>query len=385
MAAMNLSLYIHIPFCVKKCFYCDFASVSDSPGTHEEYISSVLREMEFCSHEMPESLVAQTLYMGGGTPSLLHPKLVGKLIEAALKNYNLAATAEITLEANPGTVTAESFAGYRSAGVNRLSIGIQSLDDSMLSLLGRAHSAQQARNALSMARSAGFDNIGIDLIHSLPGQTLEHWQRTLHDAVALGADHISAYGLTVEEGTPFSGMLDRNEISLPGNDDSAAMYEAAMTMLEASGYEHYEIANFARPGFRSRHNQVYWQRGNYLGFGAAAHSFLREPGFGQRWSNPSGIADYCSLFSLPQPLPKLSHELLAQTDAMSEAIFLGLRLLEGIAPERFREAFGMSIENAFPGVVERQIARGLLQYNDGRISLSRKGVLLANQVFTDFV
>jgi oxygen-independent coproporphyrinogen-3 oxidase len=338
--------------------------------------------MEFRSQRLTEPPSAKTLYIGGGTPSLLHPQLVESLVESSRRLYILEDNAEITLEANPGTVTAESLAGYRSAGINRLSIGVQSLDDSILALLGRIHSAEQAREAVSLARTAGFDNIGIDLIHSLPEQTLDHWKRTLSDAISLGPDHISSYGLSIEDGTPFSEMADRDEISLPGNDESAAMYEETMSALASAGFEHYEIANFAQSGKRSRHNQVYWRRGNYLGFGAGAHSFLREPGFGQRWSSTAGVEEYCRTCSAI--LQDETSEILSKHDAMGEFIFLGLRLLEGVHPEQFRAEFGLSMEEAFPGVLERHIANGLLLKKGGDIFLSRKGILLANQVFTDF-
>jgi oxygen-independent coproporphyrinogen-3 oxidase len=309
--------------------------------------------------------------------------LVKHLITTGRRLYNLADDAEITLETNPGTVTAESLAGYRSAGVNRLSIGVQSLDDRVLTLLGRIHTAKQAIEAVSLAKTAGFDNIGIDLIHSLPGQTMDHWRQTLQTAVAFCPDHISAYGLTIEEGTPFADMMDSCEISIPGNDESAAMYEEAMSILPSSGYEHYEIANFARPGKRSRHNQVYWRRGNYLGFGSGAHSFLRKPGFGQRWSNPSGVAEYCS--ACPFTITTETHEHLSKQDAMGEALFLGFRLLEGVNLVGFKDEFGVSNEEAFPGVVGRHLSNGLLVYHDSRICLTGKGVLLANQLFADFV
>ncbi|GAM08538.1 oxygen-independent coproporphyrinogen-III oxidase-like protein YqeR [Geobacter sp. OR-1] len=380
--SVNLSLYIHIPFCVRKCLYCDFAS-SELPGvTHEEYVAAVVREMESRAKDLPEPAKTETMYIGGGTPSLLAPQLVEQLISAAQNHYHLAADAEITLEANPGTVTAESLAGYRSAGVNRLSIGVQSMDDAMLAILGRIHTAQQAREAVAIARQAGFDNIGIDLIHSLPGQTLDHWEQTLHDALALAPEHISVYGLTIEDGTPFAAMAESGEIALPAGDDSATMFEMAIALLPASSYEHYEIANFARPGRRSRHNQVYWRRGNYLGFGASAHSFLRAPGFGKRWSNTPDIGEFCRAGSSPHTGEDVEH--LTKQDAMGESLFLGLRMLEGIDPEDFRNEYGESIDEAFPGVLDRHTGNGLLHKIGPRIALTGRGILLANLVFADF-
>ncbi|MBT0665030.1 radical SAM family heme chaperone HemW [Geobacter pelophilus] len=379
---MNLSLYLHIPFCLRKCLYCDFASQDNATVTHEDYIVAVVREMESQAKDLPELPRTETVYLGGGTPSLLAPQLIKQLVATANSHYHLVAEAEITLEVNPGTVTEESLAGYRAAGINRLSIGVQSLDDVMLAMLGRIHTAQQARAAVEMARKAGFNNIGIDLIHSLPGQTPAHWQQTLREALALGADHLSIYGLTIEEGTPFARMEEQGELPLPDNDESAEMFEQAISLLASAGYEHYEVANFARPGRRSRHNQVYWRRGNYLGFGAGAHSFLCKPDFGKRWSNPPGIEEYCLSSSSPKFSEAAEH--LTQQDAMGEAMFLGLRMIEGVDPEVFRTEFGISIMEAFPGVVERHLANGLLLLKNSRIALTAQGVLLANLVFADF-
>lgn len=380
---MNLSLYIHIPFCVRKCLYCDFNSYSGYTVTHDEYVAAVIAEMEYRARQLPEPPSTETLYFGGGTPSLLRPQLVERLIAVARLQFNLAPDAEITLEANPGTITPETLAGYRAAGVNRLSIGVQSLDDAMLTKLGRVHTAEQARVAFFSARVAGFENIGIDLIHSLPGQSLEHWRNTLEEALSLGPDHISGYGLTIEEGTPLVGMVDRNEIEIPGSDQSAEMYEDSISLLVASGYEHYEIANFARPGMRSRHNQVYWRRGSYLGFGAGAHSFLRGPEFGTRCSNHGGIESYCG--SIPDGTDPVTLIHLSRQDSMEEFFFLGLRMLDGVDTDVFMGEFGISPEAVFPGVIDRQVASGLLQKQETRLSLTAKGVLLANQVFSAFV
>lgn len=381
---MRLSLYVHIPFCTRKCRYCDFASLAGSSIPPEEYVAAMLREMALRRQSFPRQPETATLYIGGGTPSLLAPHLIGSLIDAAAEHYALSATAEITLEANPGTVTMESLAGYRSAGVNRLSLGVQSLDDGLLEMLGRFHSAAEARQAVSMARAAGFDNLGIDLIHSLPGQSLTAWELTLAEAVALGPEHISAYGLSIEEGTPFHAMMEQGELELPPEETAARMLETTMERLPAAGYAQYEIANFSRPGRQSRHNRVYWQRGNYLGIGAAAHSFLRAPLFGRRWNNPSLPQDYLHALAAGN-LPDEQVMLLSRRDAMGEAVFLGLRLLEGIDPAAFADEFGESLETAYPGVLKRHIADGLLQETDGRINLTKRGLLLANRVFASFV
>ncbi len=377
-----LSLYLHIPFCVQKCHYCDFNSVAVASLSLEEYTDLLIREMALRSATLDPPVTATTLYLGGGTPSLLAPELVARLIEAAAHHFRLTA-AEVTLEANPGTVTAENLAGYRSAGVNRLSLGVQSLDDRFLALLGRVHTAAEARQAVALARRAGFDNLGIDLIHSLPGQSLAQWQGTLREAVALGPEHVSAYGLSIEEGTPFAASLACGELNLPDEEESVRMIETTLETLAAAGFEPYEIANFARPGQRSRHNQVYWQRGSYLGFGAGAHSFLAGR-WGVRWHNPSELTAYQGTIAAGFPA-ELDRTVLTEQEARSEFMFLGLRLLEGVSDAAFRAAFGLGLAEAWPTEIDAQIAAGLLERDKDRLRLTRPGLLLSNRVFAAFV
>ncbi len=378
------ALYIHIPFCVRKCLYCAFTSTDDAPLVTEEYVALILREMEVRAGVLAHPLYATTLYMGGGTPSLLEPSLVGSIIESASRWFKLDPLAEITLEANPGTVTAASLAGYRAAGVNRLSLGVQSFDDRMLARLGRVHTAREAREAFVMARRAGFDNIGIDLIHGLPGQDINHWREQLRVAVELRPEHISAYGLTVEEGTPFARLENQGVLALPEEEDAAAMFEETAELLAPAGYGQYEIANFALPGRRSRHNQVYWCRGNYLGFGAGAHSFLREPYPGIRWRNPDDLGAYgCSLAE--GVLPETDRTPLAEKDAMAEWLFLGLRMLEGVEEEQFRAEFGAPLAEVHGAAIERLCEAGLLVREGEHLRLTRRGVILSNRVFAAFL
>jgi oxygen-independent coproporphyrinogen-3 oxidase len=376
------SIYLHIPYCVKKCSYCDFTSYASSSLTLGEYTELLSLEMTHLAPLFPQ-LSFTTLYFGGGTPSLLPPEQVAFLIEKVRSCFCLAEDAEVTLEANPGTVTMESLQGYRSAGVNRLSIGVQSLRDRDLTILGRIHTANEARCTVQQARSAGFSNIGIDLMHSLPGQSMADWENTLHEAVNLNLQHISAYGLSVEADTPLAEIVERGDLQLPDEDLAAAMFELTTEALESAGFEHYEISNFARPGCRSRHNQVYWQRGNYLGLGAGAHSFVRQPGFGRRWENPPGLQEYGEY--LQSPLPKCAGETVSRAAAMSEFFFLGLRLLEGVDLGRFRAEFGIEAAEAFPGVIERFVGNRFLLASGDTIRLSRKGLLLANRVLCEFV
>ncbi|HEX8960063.1 MAG TPA: radical SAM family heme chaperone HemW [Geobacteraceae bacterium] len=382
--AMRTSLYIHFPFCLKKCLYCDFNSLAGSRIAAEEYVAALVREMGLRAEKIGRPVSALTLYLGGGTPSLMEPALVAKLVDAAAQQYGLAADAEVTIEANPGTLTPAKLAGYRFAGVNRLSLGVQSFDDAMLALLGRVHTAREALDSLAAARNEGFANVGVDLIHSLPGETPEMWGKELSRAAELEPEHVSAYGLTVEEGTPFHLLQGKGLLPLPSDEEGEEMFRLTGEILGQAGYEQYEISNFARPGFRSRHNQVYWQRGSYVGFGAGAHSFLRSPGWGVRWRNvlsPEAYLDAVSRATLPEEdLTPLTHR-----DAMAEFFFLGLRMLEGVDLWAFRREFGLTAEEAYPGVMAWLMTAGLAEVRDGCARLTRRGLPLANQVFMRFV
>jgi oxygen-independent coproporphyrinogen-3 oxidase len=379
---MTGSLYLHIPFCRRKCTYCDFVSYEASPVSPSRYVQLLQRELADVARRFPLAGVP-TVYFGGGTPSLLSPPLVGDLLDTCGACFPIEVDAEVTLEVNPGTVTPASLAGYRQAGVNRLSIGIQSLDQRELELLGRIHSASQGRSTVRDARRAGFDNVSVDLMHSLPGQTLARWKETLEQAIALEPEHISAYGLTLEEGTPLTERLARGEIASPDPELAADMLELTIDLLVSAGYGQYEISNFALPGRRSRHNQVYWRRGTYLGIGAGAHSFVAEPGYGLRWENPADLQKYAA--DVPYSLFDRLLQPLSRDDAMAEFFFLGLRLCEGIDLALFADSFGVTAGEAFPGVIERHCADGLLVREGEKLRFSRRGMMLANRVLADFV
>ena len=345
---------------------------------------AVVREMELRRATFTDTVIAPTLYIGGGTPSILYPPLVARLVEAAARHYGLTADAEITLEANPGTVTRDKLVGYRSAGVNRLSLGVQSFHDPLLARLGRIHTAGEAVAAFAVARDAGFANIGIDLIHSLPGENLALWQADLSRAVALAPEHISAYGLTIEAGTPFHVLERGGELVLPEEEEAAGMFEQTAEVFRRAGYEHYEISNFARTGRRSRHNQVYWRRESYLGFGAGAHSFLATPSFGSRWHNPEQPELYLQAIGSGL-LPQEELSAMTEREAMAETLFLGLRMLEGVDGERFRQVFGVTLEEAYSAELHRLLTDALLEWREGRLRLTRRGLLMANQVFVRFL
>jgi len=379
---VKTSLYLHIPFCIRKCSYCDFTSFAEPAISPANYVELLLTELRLRSRS-PEQHDVATLYFGGGTPSLLSSAQIGCLLDAIRNHYTVAQDAETTLEANPGTVTPASLEGYLAAGVNRLSIGMQSLDDRQLKILGRIHSAADARTAFKSARTAGFANISIDLMHGLPRQTLAAWQDTLQEAVTMKPEHISVYGLSIEEGTPFARLAEQGALQLPEEELAAAMLELTAAALSSAGYEHYEISNFALPGCRSRHNQVYWQRGNYLGFGAGAHSFLNAPGYGKRWENPATLAEYAATVGNKKVADR--GVALTEKEAMAEFMFLGLRLLAGVDKEEFFRQFGRELEEAFPKVVGIFCERGLLQEQGSMLRLTSQGLLLANLVMQEFV
>lgn len=381
---MRTGLYIHYPFCLKKCLYCDFNSTASSLFKPQEYVSLLLDEMELRRRALPGAVSAPTLYLGGGTPSLMGPELVGRLIDAAARLFGLESGAEVTLEANPGTVTAEKLAGYRAAGVNRLSLGIQSFEDRLLSALGRVHTAREAVDAFEAARRAGFYNISIDLMHSLPEQSLTRWREALAKGISLSAEHVSAYALSVEEETPFAGLFAAGKLPLPGEEEAARMFEATCELLSRAGYLHYEISNFARPGRASRHNSAYWSRESYLGFGAGAHSLLNLDGAGRRWKNACELPAYAEALGRGS-IPERETEILTVDDAVSECFFLGLRMLDGLDLSRLESIYGREPLARHLAEAERLIAVGTLIREANTIRLHPGAVILANNVFSRFL
>ncbi|GFO65927.1 radical SAM family heme chaperone HemW [Geomonas paludis] len=381
---MQAGLYIHFPFCLKKCLYCDFNSTAWSGDELDGYVELLLREMELRRQALPEPVQAPTLYLGGGTPSLMAPELVGRLIDQAALRFGLEQDAEVTLEANPGTLTPERLAGYRAAGVNRLSLGIQSFEERLLKTLGRVHTVPQALAAFEQARRAGFDNISIDLMHSLPGQSLDDWRAALAQGIALAPEHVSAYALSVEEGTPFEQLYQHGELVLPGEEEAARMFEATAEMLTGAGYLHYEISNFGLPGRFSRHNQSYWSRASYLGFGSGAHSFWNPDGLGRRWNNAADLDGYRAAIDAGL-LPERDEVLLSLEDAVAESFFLGLRVLTGLELAPLEERFGADALAGQLAEVERLLQAGLLVADGKRIRLADSSVIIANSIFSRFL
>lgn len=377
---MFTRLYLHTPFCLCKCGYCAFNSQKTAGADLDGYVELLLSEMQLFTTSARK---LDSIYFGGGTPSLLKAGQLERLIQRADALFGLTINCEITLETNPGTVDLANLTAFKNAGVNRLSLGVQSFDDNFLEILGRPHNADQARYAFDDARKAGFVNIGIDLMNSLPSQKLREWETDLQQAIQLFPEHISVYGLTVEEGTPFYQRYPEGSPEIPDEDLSADMFEIADDLLTAGGYEHYEIANYSRPGYRSRHNSGYWQRDGCLGLGVGAHSFFRD-GNGVRVSNACSLKEYSDALR-DGCLPVFEKHRLSTDDAMGEYIFLGLRLAEGIKLSAFEREFGRSFLEIYGNISGKLDQAGLLTQEEDSLRLTRRGMLLSNQVFSRFV
>lgn len=375
-------IYCHIPFCIKKCSYCAFFSVQFDAEAMETYCNSLCRHISM-SAALYQCKPIDSIYFGGGTPSLLTFQQLSKILSSISAHYPLANNTEITLEANPGTVTRQTLSDFRSCGVNRLSLGVQSFHNKHLKNLGRIHTVEQSLETIDSARRVGFDNLGIDLIHGLQNQSLTDWKQELEYAVDLGSEHLSIYGLTIEEETPFALRYGGKEEELPDDELSADMYELAHEFLSQSGYEHYEIANYAVPGHASRHNSGYWMRDGYLGIGAGAHSFLAQ-GYGVRFSNVADIKKYQQVID-ENKLPQKDYVQLKKEDAMEEFMFLGLRLSGGISFKSFAQQFGCEIMDMYTNEIKRLDDAKLLNVSNEGIKLSLKGMLLSNQVFACFI
>jgi oxygen-independent coproporphyrinogen-3 oxidase len=362
-------LYIHIPFCRSRCSYCDFATGLYESKLADRYVTALLREID-------ASPVAgahvDTIYFGGGTPSLLAPAQLDQILLALREKFDANPGSEITIEINPGSVTLEKLRDFRSLGINRASFGAQTFDDRELAKLGRSHTAADARRTFADLRTAGFADISFDLIAGLPGQTLEGWQRNVDEALALQPEHLSFYLLEVHSGTPLAEHIQRGLQPVPDEDLAAVMYERMLERAAAANYEHYEISNLCRPGFQSRHNTKYWTGAPYFGFGCSAHSYDGET---RRWSNHRDVLKYVE--SVEQGFSPISEEqILTESDVKAESLFLGLRLMRGVSRDLCKD---------YETDLERFREAGLLELDGDFIRLTRNGALLSNEVFSAFV
>lgn len=386
----GIGVYIHIPFCASKCPYCDFSSaaVADPSKIEQGYTGCVIRELEsFASNGLaPASRVLESVYIGGGTPSLFSPKSIARIIGSVKAAFTPAPDCEVTIEANPDSVDGPRLEGYLKAGANRLSLGFQSLDDDELKTLGRVHTADKAVLGFAAARTAGFANIGADLIFGIPGQSGASFGASLSRLVGLGPEHVSVYGLTYEEGTPMAGVKEAGGFDgrLPTDEVEEAMYRLAEEKLAKGGYVHYEVSNWALPSFESRHNSRYWLGGEYLGLGSGAHSYMRTPPWGVRWWNEASVERYSAQI-MRGGSARAFTEKLGRREAMVESLMLGLRMLnKGVEARPFRRSFGLLPAEAFPRCVDL-ISQNLLLLRGDDLLLTDKGVLLSDSVFVELV
>jgi oxygen-independent coproporphyrinogen-3 oxidase len=373
---MSLGLYVHIPFCSAICNYCNFNRGLFDAALKDQYVVALRREIA----AKGDGSAADTIFFGGGTPSLLEPSDIAAIISACRSAFDVAADAEITLEANPETVTPERLAGFRADSVNRLSFGVQSFRDDELQRLSRLHSASRAGEAFAMARAAGFDNISLDLMMWLPQQSIAQWLESVDALIGLGPDHASLYILELYPNAPLREAMARSKWSLAPDDDAAEMYLEAMTRLDHAGYGQYEISNVARPGRESRHNLKYWTDGEWLGFGCGAHSTRRAV----RWKNLSSTTEYIAAVAAGGQLEVERREL-SRHEGLEEALFTGLRLAGGIDLNAVKVRYGADVWALYGCELERFRDAGLLIYDGRFLRLSREGMLLANEIMSLFV
>ena len=391
-----ISVYVHIPFCLKKCDYCDFFSIpvekKDVP--HQNYLAAIRRQLEHdvCEPGLSGRQVG-TVYFGGGTPSLMPPGFFETVLSQLRRFFILNDDVEVSCEVNPATVDHLWFGNVKDYGITRISIGVQSFKPHLLAVLGRLHSAEDAKRAITWARQAGFDNISIDLMFGIPGQSVQELNEDLHTAMSFDPWHICAYGLTLEEGTPLNQRLRGTRGEVSGNQDALPEDEiirqmrAVAQLLSSRGWRRYEISNYARPGSECRHNLNYWHYGQYLGLGAGATSFIRtnvptyqRTVFGRRWTQARNVSEYLAGGS-----EIVEAEDIEFKTAMAEFCFLGLRTSEGIDPERFGHLFGVPFDSVYGQKLAPLVAGGLIRQGGGRITLTPRGIELSNQVFANFI
>lgn len=400
----ELELYIHIPFCMKKCAYCDFLSGPAPRETIDRYVTALVAEIRQYQ-KLAENYRVTTIFFGGGTPSILSGGQMKEVFDALRDVFEIQADAEITMEANPGTVTKENLQAYRACGINRISFGLQSVDDKELKLLGRVHTMRQFEESYDLARKAGFQNINVDLISAIPGQTVASWEHTLDTVIRMNPEHISAYSLIIEEGTPFYEIygenakeeqdsrcekcladdgkqmdIGKNFPKLPDEEAERCMYELTAEKLEAAGYLQYEVSNYAKPGYACRHNKGYWQRVEYLGIGTGAASLIEN----ERYQHISDTDLYIRANGKLDQIEE-EKETLDWNAQVEETMFLGLRMKEGVNKQKFRERYHREIQEVYGEVLEKLKEEGLLREEEKRICLTKRGNDLSNYVLAQFL
>lgn len=369
-----LSVYIHIPFCVQKCRYCDFLSAPSTEEARAEYLEALKEEMrnEAAAYQDYE---VKTVFFGGGTPSILESEQIRECMEVLKKHYRFADDAEISMEMNPGTASKDKLRVMKDVGINRLSIGLQSAVDEELRMLGRIHTYADFENTYYAAREAGFTNINIDLMSAIPGQSVKGWRETLQRVVNLKPEHISAYSLIIEEGTPLFENIESFP-AIPSEEEDRIMYQDTKSLLKMQGFERYEISNYAKPGYECKHNVVYWTRGNYAGFGLGAASMVENI----RWKNTDDMKTYLEQQKLKEEVQALS-----KSECMEEFMYLGLRRMRGVSCKEFEESFGISMNEVYGEVLRHWMNMGVLQRDGDYVALTDAGIDVSNQIFADFL
>ena len=388
---MKAGIYIHIPFCKSRCSYCDFATdVFKTEEIVERYVNALIKEITSCElritnqsriENQKSKIEIDTIYFGGGTPSLLQPKQLGKILDEVYKKFSVSENSEITMEMNPATVTIETLKNYKSLGVNRASFGAQTFDDTELKRLGRRHTASDVRETIEFLRNADFQNVSFDLIAGLPRQTLKDWERNLNEALKLNPEHISLYLLEIHEGTPLAEQIRSERQPLPDEDLAGEMYLLMLEKLSEKNYEQYEISNFSQTGFESRHNSKYWKFAPYFSFGVSAHSFDGE---NARWSNDRDTFSYVKKIESGES-PIIEKIELDEDARRAEYAFLKLRLNEGIDLQEYENKFGVDLANEFAKDLARLTESGLIELTEKNLRLTRKGMIYSNEVFSIFV
>ncbi|NLK93968.1 MAG: oxygen-independent coproporphyrinogen III oxidase [Clostridiales bacterium] len=371
----EISLYIHIPFCKNKCFYCDFTSFSSMEKYMPAYIEALEKEIKLrCS-----SYKVRSLFIGGGTPSYLNVDELKKLMEI-VNNLRYVENAEKTMECNPGTLNEEKISIIKKGGINRLSFGLQSTQDRLLKKIGRIHNYNDFIHNYFLARSYGFNNINVDIMFGLPTQTIKEWEESLNKIIEIKPEHISAYSLIVEENTPFYTLYNENKLQLPSENEEREMYHLGVKILENNGYNQYEISNFAQKNKECFHNKIYWQCEEYIGVGLAASSYINNT----RIKNVSKIEEYIKKIN-ENTCISIIENVNTKEDNIEEFMFMGLRMIKGVKETDFMKRFGVSIDSIYKDVINKNIAIGLLERNNGRIYLTKKGIELSNTVMSDMI
>jgi oxygen-independent coproporphyrinogen-3 oxidase len=375
----EIEIYIHIPFCVKKCNYCDFLSFG---SYNPNYVTALLKEISETTFDFEvDAVLVRSIFIGGGTPSILEGKEIHQMLACVYERFKVADDAEITIEVNPGTIAREKLEQYQKAGINRISMGLQSTNNEDLLNLGRIHTYEQFLENYNLARAVGFTNINVDLMSAIPNQTVEGWERVLETIVSLEPEHISAYSLIIEEGTEFYQRFGKNREGLPTEEVERQMYYDTKRILEKAGYNRYEVSNYSKTGYECKHNIGYWKRINYIGFGLGASSFVNHT----RYSNCSDMEEYFTAVAKQGEMRRETKQLLSVQEEMEEFMFLGLRLLQGVNVTEFEEEFQVDYQEIYGQVVEKLVQKNLLQVKNEVVCLTELGIDLSNYVMAEFL